>query len=135
MQDFQQVTEDYLTFMQDLRARDGGFRATLCGGRSEDTQDDQQTQGNGNTGGSSDGVLPAASVGVLAGLCGYSRYPNGTFYRSAGAHPLDYYWNMTQDNGETNDAEREDQEYRELSCPQLAEEYSTYNVTGRKGTL
>ena len=133
MQAFQQVTEDYVSFMQDLRARDGGFRTTLCGRGTRDTQDDKENQDNDDSGGSSN-VLPAASVGVLAGLCGYSRYPNGTFYRSAGTHPLNYYLNMTQSMWDGSDAGKDDEnEDREMSCPQLAEEYSMYNVTGGKG--
>lgn len=133
MQAFQQVTEDYLSFMQDLQARNGGFRATLCGRGTRDTQDDEENQDSNNSGGSSAGQLPATSAGVLAGLCGYRQWPNGTFYKSDGVHPFDYYWNMSQNIGNDNvaDEEKEDQE---LSCSRLAEEYSMYNATGRKGS-
>ncbi|KAL9951119.1 hypothetical protein ACROYT_G043723 [Oculina patagonica] len=131
LQAFQQVTEDYLSFMQDLQARNGGFRATLCGRGTGDTEDDEENQDNNNSGGSSTGQLPAASAGVLAGLCGYRQFPNGTFYKSDGVHPFDYYWNMSQNTGNNDDAD-EDKEDQELSCPRLADEYSMYNATGGK---
>ena len=133
MQAFQQVTEDYLGVMQDMQA--GGFRATLCGRQSSNDEDeDGQTNGSNGT---SNGVLPAASVGLLAGLCGYSRWPNGTFYKSAGSHPLDYYWNLTQNMnlaGDDGEEEKDDKErFNANNCPRLAVEYSKYNVTGRQG--
>lgn len=115
--------------MQDLQA--GGFQATLCGRKSSDDEDEDD-QNNGNDG-SSNGVLPEASVGVLAGLCGYSRWPNGTFHKSPGAHPLDYYWNMTQNMNMGRDTSDEEKDDKEKTCPRLADEYSKYNVTGRKG--
>ena len=133
MQLFQQVTEDYLSVMQDMQA--GGFQATLCG-RKSSNDEDEDDQNNGN-GGTSSGVLPAASAGLLAGLCGYSRYPNGTFYKSAASHPLDYYWNLTQNmdfGGDDSEEEKDGKvKYKDGNCPKLAVEYSKYNVTGRKG--
>ena len=132
LQDFQQVTEDYLSVMQDLQA--GGFQATLCGRNLGDDDEDNQNNGNGGT---SNGVLPAASAGLLAGLCGYSRYPNGTFYKTANSHPLDYYWNLTQNMnlaGDDSEGEKDGKEkHRDENCPRLAVEYSKYNVTGRQG--
>jgi len=118
--------------MQDMQA--GGFQATLCGRKSSDNDNDDQNNGNGGT---SNGVLPAASAGLLAGLCGYSRYPNGTFYKSAGSHPLDYYWNMTQNMNLAGDDSEEGKDNKEKhndeNCLKLAVEYSKYNVTGRQG--
>ena len=132
MQAFQQVTEDYLRVMQDMQA--GGFQATLCGRNSSDDYDDDQNNRNGGT---SNGVLPAASAGLLAGLCGYSRYPNGTFYKSAGSHPFENYLNLTQDMnlaGDNSEEEKGNKEnHRDENCAKLAVEYSKYNVTGRQG--
>ena len=116
--------------MQDLQA--GGFQSTLCG-RSSSGDGNGDNQNNGN-GGSS---VPAASAGVLAGLCGYSRYPNGTFYKTADSHPLDYYWNLTQNMnlaGDDSEGENDGKEkHSDENCPRLAVEYSKYNVTGRQG--
>jgi len=133
LQAFQQVTEDYLSVMQDMQA--GGFQATLCG-RTSSNDNNEDNQDNGN-GGTSNGVLPAASAGLLAGLCGYSRYPNGTFYKSADSHPLDYYLNMTQnmnlagdDSDEGNDDKKK---HSDENCPRLSVEYSKYNLTSRQG--
>lgn len=131
LQAFQQVTEDYLSVMQDLQA--GGFQAALCGRKSSgDDNDDDENNGNGGT-----SKLPAASAGVLAGLCGYSRYPNGTFYKSAGSHPLDYYLNLTQNmnlaGGDSEEEKGDKKKNSDENCPRLAVEYSKYNVTGRQG--
>lgn len=119
--------------MQDLSSRDGGFRETLCGNGGNQEGNDGSGGGspvNGSAG------WQQAPLGVLAGVCGYANWPNGTFDLPPGTNPIDYYLNMTQNlnmGGNDNDEENDKKSADEKSCSVLASEYGKYNVSGGKG--
>ena len=112
--------------MQDLRSNNDGFRGTLCGRRYGNDED------NDNSGISSNASWQQAPLGVLAGVCGQSFWPNGTF-NTSGVHPLEYYLNMTQNVNDKDDEDDDRSADQKLACSEIVGLYSKYNVTGRQG--